>query len=1126
MKNHEIITKSFDILLNVLAPFVAQELGEEYGSNVWWREGVMKALYDDQKFGLPQSGDYATLVDSLDIQRCLTLLDIHWNDGFRHKLTTAQRNWAKELQQVRNQWAHSGGADISDDDTWRALDTMSRFCDVIDHESAEEIRTLQREYRYGSAAGSTVAAEPLPAPEKKLDVTQKKASILLSSPYQGLPGWRQIIQPHPDVAEGRYHNAEFSANLGQVAIGEGTFEYRDPTEFFSRTYVTEGMKGLLKTAINRVTGKSGEPVIQLKTAFGGGKTHSLLAIYHLMRSGKNAGKLPGISPILQECGAGSLPEVNVAVLDCTALDPCKKRIPANLPGITVSTLWGEMAYQLALSSGKHELYNIVKESDKKGISPGWQTLRELFDACGPCVILIDELVAYARKLYGQTGQPAGTFENQLTFIQELTEGAKASKNSLVIATIPESEKEVGGEAGEIALERVEHTFGRLEAIWKPVTANEGFEIVRRRLFNECRDPEARSVVCQKFSDMYLENRDAFPVGCSEVEYRKRLESCYPFHPELFDRLYDDWATLENFQKTRGVLRLMAALVHNLWINQDNGLMIMPGSLTLDDPSVKEELVRYVEGTWNSIIDNEVDGKNSVPFQKDNTITRFGACMAARRVARTIMLGSAPSSKAQNLRGIEKTHVMLGTVQPGENVATFSDALSKLQESLAYLYSNPDGGRFWYDTRPTLRKTAEDRASQIKFETVDCEIIKELHSIHKEPPFGGVNICPNSSLDVPDEQTVRLVILRPDQARNTIEGDNDAVHAAENIFNTHGSSPRIYRNMLAFVAPSSDGIASLRDAVRKYLAWQSIQEESTVLNLDAHQTNDVRNNLSRSKDLFHTLLNSAYCWLLVPNIDPDEDISKVVWEEERLSSDSEISVLAKAGKKMMEQDALITNWSPAILKMTMDDWLWKEKDSIAIKSLWNFLTTYCYLPRLANREVLEDTIRHGVNSKDYFAYADSFDGTRYTGLVSDKAVDVDCSYGLLVKLGAAKDQMAKEQPSVPVQPIPPQPIIISGGDGEGPKHPMDVPPDGQPPIIPPVPQKRHFAVTAKIDNTRVINDVHKLYDEIISQLASLDGSNVEITLHVEASVDSGIDAATTRTLTENCRTLKTNPPELY
>ena len=183
-----------------------------------------------------------------------------------------------------------------------------------------------------------------------------------------------------------------------------------------------------------------------------------------------------------------------------------------MPGITVNTIWGEIAYQLALSAGRPELYDYVKDADKKHVSPGSEALTRLFDDCGPCLVLLDEFVAYAKLFKGVDGLAAGTFDNLISFVQALTEAAKASKNSLVVASIPESEREIGGDAGQEALEAIEHTFGRVESIWKPVTADEGFSVVSRRLFSSSVDEGRRDEVCRAFFEMYRQNPNEFPVA--------------------------------------------------------------------------------------------------------------------------------------------------------------------------------------------------------------------------------------------------------------------------------------------------------------------------------------------------------------------------------------------------------------------------------------------------------------------------------------------------------------------------------------------------------------------------------------------------------------------------------------
>lgn len=254
--NHEKVRQGERILLFALSDYVCKELKQTYGAH-WWEDGVQDILYDDQKCNLPLSGDWPTLVDSLDMAVTLTLFDVHWRDIFSRKLPVSHRTWAKELKGVRNDLAHLGGKDFSDDDTWRALDTMARLCASIDADSAEEIREILRELRYGSAAGSMNGTAAVSAPKTAAPNT---SGILQSVPVSSLPSWRDVIKPHPDVAAGRYKNAEFAADLAQVARGEGSFEYRDPVEFFARTYVTEGMAGLLMQALRRIGGKDGEPV--------------------------------------------------------------------------------------------------------------------------------------------------------------------------------------------------------------------------------------------------------------------------------------------------------------------------------------------------------------------------------------------------------------------------------------------------------------------------------------------------------------------------------------------------------------------------------------------------------------------------------------------------------------------------------------------------------------------------------------------------------------------------------------------------------------------------------------------------------------------------------------------------
>lgn len=1117
--NYEIVQKGFRILHPLMTAYIGREMNRVYHDG-WWQQVLM--TLSDQSRDLPDHGDYAELMDSLDIANCLRLIDREWGNVFRTKLSIDYRTWSKELMGVRNNTAHIGQQDFDSSYAERALDTMALLSEAFeDPEGTEELRALYRTARYGTAEGSaSVTENAVPVQEEK---AKNSEGVLTKSVGQNLPSWRTVMQPHPDVAEGRYRAAEFAADLAQVSRGEGAYEYRDPVEFFARTYVTEGMAGLLVESLQRLSGNGGEPVIQLKTAFGGGKTHSMLALYHMVRGGINIDRVSNLKPVLDRAGLTELPRANVAVLVGTSLDPTRKKNPSNLPGHTVSTIWGEMAYQLVTSAGKPDLYEIVKDADKKGVSPGSENLKLLLNACGPCLILMDELVAYAKKIYGVDGLPAGSYDNFITFIQEITEAARASENSIVVASIPESDIEIGGDAGKTALETIEHTFGRMESIWKPVAANEGFEVVRRRLFLDCKDPETRDLVCTAFSNMYQENSADFPLEAKEVEYRNRLIACYPIHPEVFDRLYEDWATLEKFQRTRGVLRLMAAVIHELWMANDAGAMIMPGSIPLNMPTVRDELVRHLPDTWNSIIDREVDGKNSIPFQKDKANIRYGQKLAARRVARTVMLGSAPTVRDQVVRGLEASRIRLGVVQPGENIADFNDALNTLHGSLSYLYNSPNGSRYWYDVRPTLRKTAEDRASQVNEVDVNMEIESRLKKLRKENPFAGLHVCPASSLDVPDEQAVRLVILRTSDTYKSKNKRTQAMETVESILNTRGTSPRIYRNMLAFVAPDLDNMYSLQAEVKRFIAWKSIMSDKDDLNLDGNQIRETQNNLDRSNQTVELRIKETYCWLLVPFIDQFEDMKKIQWEISNIGGSDE-SIVSKVARKMIQSEQIITNWAPALLQMCLDDLLWKDSNDIQVKKLWEYLSTYCYLPRLSGYGVLEDAICKGLPSDEYFGIAGNYANDRYVDLKFNQTVFSINQSDLLVKANVAMKQILAEKKKTEIQPDEWPPSRSGGDDGDTSNVQSGngrVPENGggQQPTDTQVPSNTRFFMSAKLDNTRVNRDVNNYLQEIIQHLLNVDGSEVELTLEVNVNAPNGIPSTTVRTVSENCRTLK-------
>ena len=792
----------------------------------------------------------------------------------------------------------------------------------------------------------------------------------------------------------------------------------------------------------------------------------------------------------------------------------------------VRTLWGELAWQL----GGKKAFARVKADDEKATNPG-DVLRELFKEYGPCLILIDEWVAYARQLHDQSDLPAGGFETQFTFAQALTESAKLAGNCLLVISLPASDTqgsphtqaddvEVGGIRGREALDRLRNVVGRVESSWRPATAEEGFEIVRRRLFEPLAGPDAfkhRDVTARAFADLYHSQSAEFPPECRGGDYEKRIQAAYPIHPEMFDRLYNDWSTLVKFQRTRGVLRLMAAVIHSLWEKGDRNPLILPSTIPIDDARVQSELTRYLSDNWAPIIEKDVDGPNSLPLRIDAEQPNLGKLHATRRVARTIYLGSAPTAAAAH-RGLEDRRVKLGCVMPGESPAVFGDALRRLAAAATYLYQ--DGPRFWYATQPTVTKLAEDRAEQLKRDPdkVAQELDERVRDdVRRAGDLSRIHPMPRSGADVPDDLESRLVVLGQEMPYSREPG-NAAETTAQTILEMRGGVPRLYRNTLVFLAADKTRLQDLTDATRRYLAWQSILDEKMELNLDPQQVKQAETQHKAADGIVTARLPETYQWLLVPQQASPQ--AQVEWQALRLTGSEPLAV--RASKKMRSDELLVAAFAPSRLRMELDRVpLWRG-NHVAVGQLVEDFARYLYLPRLVAPQVLVTAIKDGLAllswEQDSWAYADDWDEPtqRYRGLRYGQQVALaDAqSRGLLVRPEAARDQVTRERLE--------KPDGGSGSTGSGPSGRGGQEQPGKGPIVtPPALKPTRFHGSVEIDAARVGRDAGQIAEEVIAHLVGIVGSRVTVTLEIQAEIPGGASDSLVRTITENTRTLEFN-----
>ncbi|GAC57383.1 hypothetical protein GOHSU_18_01380 [Gordonia hirsuta DSM 44140 = NBRC 16056] len=1041
-------------------------------------------------------------------------------DPVRQKLSRAQQSMATELMQVRNDLAHAKA--FNNEDAQRALDTCSRFLLAIgaprEAEQVAKLRDDVRRIAYDRADTAT------------------RQSPKLNSGSEKLPAWREVLSPHPDVQKGQFNAAEFAADLYTVAMksGDHKTEYTDPREFFARTYLTEGLRDLITRNVARLTGDANaSPVVNLQTNFGGGKTHSMLALWHIAsaaRSTELGGEAGELAYALDELKKTR--GIRRAALVGNQMEPASPNIADGRPGIR--TMWGELAWQL----GGQDAYNIVAEADRTSTNPG-AALREVFELYSPAVILIDEWVAYARQLVNTSGLPAGDFDTQFTFAQTLTEAARATPGIQVVVSIPASsstaggdeqisDEEVGGEHGRAALDRLKSVVGRTADQWQPANAQESFEIVRRRIFSV---PDAAamsqiSVIANTLVEYYRRYHSEFPSETRDPGYIDRIKQCYPIHPELFDRLYQDWSTLDRFQRTRGVLQMMNRIVGTLWREQDGSALVMPGTVPLADADVVSEVTKYLEDTFKPIINSDVAGSESVPFRVDREHELFGRRGTAQRLARATFMAATPGLHTAH-KGAEKKRIFLGTALPGDVPGNFHSALDILANESTYLYT--DGGRYWYDTQANTTRAARDHAAALPEADVWADVRRRLESLRKstgDRTFTGYILCPDSSAEVLDEEGTRLVVLPLRYTHATRSGETAALTWAKDVLEHRGTANRSFKNSLVFLAADGKRAGELDSAVRNYLAWQWVADNADALGLGGQQTKQALDRRNDADEIAQTRLLETFTWGLYPTQGDSEATYSL---STTATGGAGADLFARTADKLKEE--LTQARSSSLIRMDLDGRLapaW-ESNHVSVGQLYRYYATYPYLPRLRDRNVLLDGLYsvkddHIGWRQDGFAFADEWDAEagRYRGIhlpnhegtlhISDET--------LIVKPEIAEEQYNREANEATAAPgggssDPAPGNGAAPGGGAGTDRDVVTPP-------PPTPSRNHrYFGSVDLDAQLPARDFNEIQQEVLTHLIK-PGVQLEIRLEISAISADGFDESTERTVRENSKVLGFHP----
>jgi hypothetical protein len=1084
------VFEGMELLPEALIPFVERRL--EASLQGHWQVQVLERIPGLRPNSQGKVGwDQAALLNAMDR---------FWMEAFKTVLGRAERSIVNELIDVRNKLSHN--ETFSYDDAERALDSMRRLMEAISASDVAEQLSKMRD---------TILRTKFTELQRNEERKKSQRLDISVETVAGLLPWREVVEPHRDVATGEFQQAEFAADLAKVHNGSAPSEYRNPAEFFSRTYLTSGLSTLLIGAARRLSGTGGDPVVELQTNFGGGKTHSMLALYHMV-GGTPVEDLPGLDQLLSREGLTVPGKVNRAVLVGTSYGPADAAKRQRDYGRPIRTTWGELAFQLGGEAG----YALVAENDANGIAPGSNLLEELFRKCAPSLILIDEWVAYLRQIYKVEGLPSGSFDSNLSFVQSLTEAVKASPRTLLVASLPASQIEVGGEGGQEALSRLKQTFSRVETGWRPADQEESYEIVRRRLFKEIPGDKFhhRDNTVKQFAKMYRDSPNEFPQNCEGEDYRRKLEKAYPIHPELFDQLYTSWGSLEKFQRTRGVLRLMAQVIHELWMNNDPSVMIMPGSVSISSARVEPELLHYLDVSWQSIIAGDVDGPNSTPYRIDQSAPNLNRYSATRRVARAIFMGTAPTHGQDN-KGLDDRQINLGVVQPGERPAIFGDALRRLANSAKFMHS--DLGRYWYSMSASLNRLAADRAGQIEEQLVLLEIDKALatyiNGLGDRGHFDTVQVAPSSSADVPDEAGgVRAVVLGVAHPHTGRE-NSDAMVEAKDILLHRGSAPRVYRNMLVFLVAEARQLDGLKEAMRSHLAWAGIVRDTERLNLTQRDSALAKAKVTEAAETVKTRLKETWCYILYPM--QDGALADVEWIASKVPAQD--GLLSRASKKLASDEGLLPELGPARLDRELQKYIWNGKSHLSLGDLWEYLNRYIYLPRVKDRNVLIKAVRAAVSGMvpGPFAYAERWDekSGRYIGLVLQNAANAPVvidSESVIVKPEVAEKQACETPSTAAASSEPVQTSTKAAAKQTGLNTTAA--------LVQPERNPTRFIGTVLISADRPAHEMRQIVEAIIEQLTVLPGSEVTLKLEIDAEVPNGLDRSKVRTLLENANTL--------
>lgn len=925
----------------------------------------------------------------------------------------------------------------------------------------------------------------------------------------GLRSWKASgVIPHDDILQGNLELATYAADLWGVARNDPNtlLVYRDAQQFFAQTYLTTALRQLLEDVLSVMAGGHGDRVLQLRTPFGGGKTHSLIALFH---AAKHRAELASMDMLHDLPDPG---DCAVAAVQCEKFDVLKGR---KVGSLHIRTLWGEIAYQLAGEVG----YAYVEDSDQHGTAPGGDTLAALLRDIGkPVLILLDEVLNHVEA--AQTIEVGNsTLGRQIMlFLKNLTEEVKDSPHAALVYSLQASAGEAAGAANLLA--ELDHLVSRVDAKREPVTGEEVVSVVQRRLFKDLGDEQVMQQVATAYAESYRRMQQAAGGQSTDDQHRvaqeadrmaERIRNSYPFHPDLLDLMYHRWGSLPSYQRTRGALQFLACVVFDLWnYGRDLQPLIGPGDVPLEADNTRNAFFTQVgeREHYNSVLAADVTGMEARCKAVDARMASDSPALQGYRVgtrlATSAMLYSFGARDGEE-RGVPEAELLKSALVPGLDRLSLTTALNDLRQQLLYLHYT--GRRYRFETVPNLNKLIDEETRRFSSEDVLNRVKATLTEALRNAP--GAIIWPENSARVNDRIPRVQIAYMP--LNWSSFSDDEREKGLTQWLEYCGVTRREYKNGVAFTIPSYMTADNAQKHALDVLAIESLIRDRRRFGFNDEQMQELNNRRTDALRSLTASVNALYEKVSVPAAVREED-TPYTWSTLDLQNRGEASIQQRVVAALIDSYHLFETLTPD--KLVSLTYL-SERQIVPLDQVVKEFYSSLDFPRLVDADLLRDAIARGTSGGKlaYTAvYQQDDEGLYYfpkPDLVyvdrSLRREEIELTGSLLVDADLARSAILPEpeEASVPGEEELPLPSTTSGGEQiPFPTPNVPVPPsrlDGAP--------KHTYKLRMETDKPgafRAFRAIQNLSDR---------SDRMAVQIEIQAESDAGFDALWLRNAVE-------------